>query len=127
VHTRTCSCTTSSRTAASARSTARFATELVYGTLRWRGRIDYLLGRFLDRPLERTPGIAATALRLGAYQILFNDRVPTSAAVDEAVRCAQRRGRRGVHRAGSTRCCASSPRSTRTSRCPSSTAIRSAT
>jgi hypothetical protein len=37
-----------------------FATELVYGTLRWRGRIDYLLGRFLDRPLDRLEGIAAT-------------------------------------------------------------------
>src|SRR5258705_2021912 len=69
-----------------------FATELVYGTLRWRGRIDYLLGRFLDRPLERTPGIAAPALGLGAYQILFNDRVPTSAAVDEAVRCVRAAG-----------------------------------
>jgi 16S rRNA (cytosine967-C5)-methyltransferase len=69
-----------------------FATELVYGTLRWRGRIDYLLGRFLDRPLDRLEGIAATALRLGAYQILFNDRVPTSAAVDEAVRCARAAG-----------------------------------
>src|SRR5262245_16856586 len=69
-----------------------FATELVYGTLRWRGRIDYLLGRFLDRPLERTPGNAATALRLGAYQILFNDRLPTSAAVDEAVRCVRAAG-----------------------------------
>ncbi len=69
-----------------------FATELVYGTLRWRGRIDYLLGRFLDRPLDRIEGTAATALRLGAYQILFNDRVPTSAAVDEAVRCARAAG-----------------------------------
>ncbi|HKA15096.1 MAG TPA: 16S rRNA (cytosine(967)-C(5))-methyltransferase RsmB [Myxococcota bacterium] len=69
-----------------------FATELVYGTLRWRGRIDYLLGRFLDRPLDRVEGIAATALRLGAYQILFNDRVPTIAAVDEAVRCARAAG-----------------------------------
>ena len=69
-----------------------FATELVYGTLRWRGRIDYLLGRFLDRPLDRIEGIAATALRLGAYQILFNDRVRASAAVDEAVRCARAAG-----------------------------------
>src|SRR5262249_57545881 len=73
-----------------------FATELVYGTLRWRGRIDYLLGRCLDRPLERVEGIAATALRLGAYQILFNDRVPDSAAVDEAVRCAPGAGAEGV-------------------------------
>src|SRR5262249_34209951 len=71
-----------------------FATELVYGTLRWRGRIDYLLGRFLDRPLDKLEGVAATALRLGAYQILFNDRVPASAAVDEAVRCVRAAGAR---------------------------------
>ncbi len=64
-----------------------FATDLVYGTLRWRGRIDYLLGRCLDRPLEKLEGVVATALRLGAYQILFADRVPVSAAVDESVRC----------------------------------------
>jgi 16S rRNA (cytosine967-C5)-methyltransferase len=69
-----------------------FATELVYGTLRWRGRIDYLLGRFLDRPLDKLEGVVATALRLGAYQILFNDRVPPSAAVDEAVRCVRAAG-----------------------------------
>ena len=64
-----------------------FATELVYGTLRWRGRIDYLLRRCLDRDLDRLEPLVATALRLGAYQILFADRVPPSAAVDESVRC----------------------------------------
>ena len=68
------------------------ATELVYGTLRWRGRLDYLLSRFLDRPLERLEGLVANALRLGAYQILFADRVPASAAVDEAVRCTRALG-----------------------------------
>ncbi|HVN40785.1 MAG TPA: 16S rRNA (cytosine(967)-C(5))-methyltransferase RsmB [Myxococcota bacterium] len=66
-----------------------FATELVYGTLRWRGRIDYLLRRCLDRDLDRLEPLVATALRLGAYQILFVDRVPPSAAVDESVRCAR--------------------------------------
>jgi 16S rRNA (cytosine967-C5)-methyltransferase len=64
-----------------------FTTDLVYGTLRWRGRLDYLLGRCLDRPLEKLEGVVATALRLGAYQIVMNDRVPASAAVDETVRC----------------------------------------
>jgi len=68
------------------------ATELVYGTLRWRGRLDFLLARCLDRPLERLEGLVANALRLGAYQILFTDRVPASAAVDEAVRCVRALG-----------------------------------
>jgi 16S rRNA (cytosine967-C5)-methyltransferase len=69
-----------------------FATELVYGTLRWRGRIDFLLARCLDRELDRLEPLVATALRLGAYQILFADRVPESAAVDESVRCVRALG-----------------------------------
>jgi 16S rRNA (cytosine967-C5)-methyltransferase len=69
-----------------------FATELVYGTLRWRGRIDHLLRRCLDRDLERLEPLVATALRLGAYQILFAARVPASAAVDESVRCVRALG-----------------------------------
>ncbi len=64
-----------------------FVTELVYGTLRWRGRIDYLLGRCLDRPLDKLEGVVASSLRLGAYQILFTDRVSAATAVDESVRC----------------------------------------
>jgi 16S rRNA (cytosine967-C5)-methyltransferase len=69
-----------------------FATELVYGTLRWRGRIDHLLRRCLDRDLDRLEPLVATALRLGAYQILFAERVPASAAVDESVRCVRALG-----------------------------------
>ena len=69
-----------------------FATELVYGTLRWRGHLDYMIGRFLDRDIEKLEPLVATALRLGAYQILFADRVPTTAAVDESVRCVRAGG-----------------------------------
>jgi 16S rRNA (cytosine967-C5)-methyltransferase len=69
-----------------------FATELVYGTLRWRGRLDYLLARCLDRDMEKLEPLVATALRLGAYQIVIEDRVPTSAAVDESVRCIRAAG-----------------------------------
>ena len=68
-----------------------FATDLVYGTLRWRGRIDHLLRRCLERDLDRLEPLVATALRLGAYQILFA-RVPASAAVDESVRCVRALG-----------------------------------
>jgi len=63
------------------------ATELVYGTLRWRGRLDYLLSKILDRELEKLEPVVVAGLRLGAYQIVFSERIPSSAAVDESVRC----------------------------------------
>ena len=66
-----------------------FATELVYGTLRWRGRLDHLLGQVVDRPLDALEPVVRTLLRLGAYQILFCDGVPASAAVDQSVRSAR--------------------------------------
>jgi 16S rRNA (cytosine967-C5)-methyltransferase len=67
-------------------------TELVYGTLRWRGRLDHLLRAVLDHELEGLEPRVATLLRLGAYQIVFADRIPKSAAVDQTVRCARATG-----------------------------------
>jgi 16S rRNA (cytosine967-C5)-methyltransferase len=69
-----------------------FATELVYGTLRWRGRLDHLLGFVLDREIAALEPGVLTLLRLGAYQILFCDGVPAPAAVDQTVRCARALG-----------------------------------
>jgi 16S rRNA (cytosine967-C5)-methyltransferase len=68
-----------------------FATELVYGTLRWRGRLDFALGQVLERPLASVEPGVVTLLRLGAYQLLFCD-VPPSAAVDQTVRSAHALG-----------------------------------
>ncbi len=62
-------------------------TELVYGTLRWRGRLDYFLSHVLNQELATLDPLVATILRLGAYQLMFSDRIPPSAAVDQAVRC----------------------------------------
>jgi 16S rRNA (cytosine967-C5)-methyltransferase len=63
-----------------------FATDLVYGTLRWRGRIDHLLRARALRGIAKLPPAARAALRVGAYQILFSRSVPPRAAVDETVR-----------------------------------------
>lgn len=68
------------------------ATELVYGTLRWRGRLDYLLGKALERDLSKLEPFVISALRVGAYQLCFSDRIPATAAVDEAVRCVRALG-----------------------------------
>lgn len=73
-----------------------FLRELVYGTLRWRGHLDLALSPLLRTPLEELPGPIRNLLRLGAYQILFTDRVPARAAVNEAVLLARERGFEGL-------------------------------
>ena len=70
--------------------------ELVLGTIRWRGRIDWVLRSLLDRPLERLTPWIRNILRLGVYQILFLDRIPPPAAVYESVELAKRFGHRGT-------------------------------
>jgi 16S rRNA (cytosine967-C5)-methyltransferase len=66
-----------------------FATELAYGTLRWRGRLDFLLEQVLDRSFDKLEPPVASLLRLGAYQLAFVDAVPAAVAVAESVRLAQ--------------------------------------
>jgi len=72
------------------------ATELVYGVLRRRGTLDLCLKPHLRRPLDRLDPEVLRTLRLGAYQILFLDRVPDHAAVNESVALAKRRCRPGT-------------------------------
>ncbi len=67
-------------------------TELVYGTLRQRGNLDYRLGSALDGNLTELEPLVRSALRLGAYQIFFTDRIPAEVAVDESVRCIKNAG-----------------------------------
>jgi 16S rRNA (cytosine967-C5)-methyltransferase len=64
-----------------------FATELVYGTLRWQGRLDWALARCLGREPASLERPVCLVLRLGAYQLLCERGVPARAAVDESVRC----------------------------------------
>ncbi len=65
-------------------------TELVYGTLRWRGAIDARLSRHLHRPLSESNAWVRNLLRLTGYQLAYLDRVPDYAAVNEAVELAKR-------------------------------------
>ena len=69
-----------------------FATELAYGTLRLRGRLDAALGQGLDRPLKRVEPALLNLLRLGAYQLLCLTGVPDPAVVDETVSLARKIG-----------------------------------
>jgi 16S rRNA (cytosine967-C5)-methyltransferase len=60
------------------------AYELVHGTLRRRGSCDAVLGA-LTRGVHRVEPDVLDVLRLASYQVLFLDRVPPYAAVDDAV------------------------------------------
>ncbi len=71
-----------------------FLLELVYGVLRNRARIDWLLDRFSAQPVSRTDIGTRNILRLAAYQLLFLDKVPPSAAVNTATELAKLRGRK---------------------------------
>jgi 16S rRNA (cytosine967-C5)-methyltransferase len=64
--------------------------ELVKGSLRWRGRLDAALDVRVHVGLANTQPWIRNILRLGAYQILFLDRVPMHAAVDESVKLAHK-------------------------------------
>ena len=68
---------------------AGFVCALVYGVLERRITLDYILNRYLTKPVEKARHDVRTLLRLGAYQIVFMDRVPDSAAVNESVRLAR--------------------------------------
>ena len=67
-------------------------TELVYGTLRWRGRLDAELRARISRPLEKTDPFLRNLLRLSLYQLQFLDRIPDYAVINEAVELAKSRG-----------------------------------
>ncbi len=71
------------------------ATELVYGTLRWQRYLDWVLAPHSKRPLATLDPRPLVLLRMAAYQIAFLERVPSFAAVNDAVSLA-RRDRPGV-------------------------------
>ncbi len=61
------------------------AFELVYGVLRHYLTLDWRLDQVSRKPMVRLPLTVATTLRVAAYQLLYLDRIPASAAVNEAV------------------------------------------
>ena len=68
----------------------RLTTQLVYGTLENEVKIDHALNQLTEYPAR--DAVTRDALRLGVFQILFLERVPDSAAVDESVKLVKTMG-----------------------------------
>lgn len=65
---------------------------LVFGVLRQRGALDWVLGRLCKTPLPKLQPSLLQALRVGAYQILWLDRVPLAAAIHSTVEAVKQMG-----------------------------------
>ena len=66
--------------------------ELAFGTCRWYFRLEAIVDRLLERPLQAGDRILAPLLFVGLYQILYT-RVPDHAAVAETVAAARMLGK----------------------------------
>ncbi|MCI6770446.1 MAG: 16S rRNA (cytosine(967)-C(5))-methyltransferase RsmB [Oscillospiraceae bacterium] len=63
-----------------------FVSALIYGVTERRLTIDYQLALYLDKPLKKLKPQVLIILRLGMYQLLFMDKIPDSACVNESVK-----------------------------------------
>lgn len=87
----------------------RLFTELVYGISRWRGQIDWIIDKHIRYKPDR---VSLNILRLGVYQLIYLDKIPSYAAINESVELAKSRKKspkfvnavlRAVQRAGRSR------------------------
>ncbi|NLO89310.1 MAG: 16S rRNA (cytosine(967)-C(5))-methyltransferase RsmB [Clostridia bacterium] len=74
----------------------RFILEIAYGTIKRWNTLDWVLEKFVTKPLDKLQPEVRNILRMGAYQLLYMDRVPPSAACNESVELAKKFGSKGT-------------------------------
>lgn len=74
----------------------RLVHELVYGVLRWKEKLDWMINKFSRTLLSHMPISIRNILRLGIYQLSFTGKIPARAAVYEAVSQAGHYGHSGT-------------------------------
>jgi len=67
-------------------------TAIVYGVLERKITLDFIASLYLKQPLKKLKPEVLTILRIGAYQLLFMDKIPDSAAINESVNLAKKNG-----------------------------------
>lgn len=66
---------------------------LVYGVIERKITLDFLLSAISTRPVCELDSRILTPLRMGLYQLVFMDKIPVNACVDESVKLAKRTSR----------------------------------
>ncbi len=70
--------------------------ELVYGVTTWKLTIDYIIQKYSKIKLKKISDWIINILRIGVYQIIFLDKIPKSAAVNESVILTKKYGIKSV-------------------------------
>ncbi|WP_156417449.1 16S rRNA (cytosine(967)-C(5))-methyltransferase RsmB [Paenibacillus etheri] len=78
------------------REDAGLVTELVYGTISRMNTLDYVLEEFVSKGIAKLQPWVRNLLCLSLYQIMYLDRIPSHAAVNEAVNIAKKKGHQGI-------------------------------
>ncbi|UCZ51784.1 16S rRNA (cytosine(967)-C(5))-methyltransferase RsmB [Bacillus shivajii] len=71
-------------------------TEIVYGTIQRQKTLDFYLEPLSKKPLQKLDNWVHILLRLSLYQMIYLDRVPDHAVINEAVQIAKKRGHKGI-------------------------------
>lgn len=69
-----------------------FLTRLFEGTIEYRIQLDFIIGQYAKTGTKKMRPVIREILRMGVYQIRYMESVPVSAAVNEAVKLARKRG-----------------------------------
>ncbi|MEN3338344.1 MAG: rRNA (cytosine967-C5)-methyltransferase [Acidobacteriota bacterium] len=72
------------------------AGEIATGTLRWQGAFDRIVAAFAKRPVSKMDAEVLDVLRMTAFQLLHLDRIPASAAVNDAVNLVSKAGKKSA-------------------------------
>ncbi|WP_452445287.1 16S rRNA (cytosine(967)-C(5))-methyltransferase RsmB [Paenibacillus psychroresistens] len=78
------------------RADAGLVTEIVYGTIQHLNTIDYYLNSFVAKGLKKLEPWVRSLLRLSLYQVVYLERIPDHAIVNEAVNIAKIKGHQGI-------------------------------
>ncbi|MCR5560141.1 MAG: 16S rRNA (cytosine(967)-C(5))-methyltransferase RsmB [Schwartzia sp.] len=74
----------------------RFMTELVYGTVKAMGTLDWILRQYVSRPVSKIQPYIRAILRVGIYQLRYLEKVPAAAVCNESVEIAKKYGNAGT-------------------------------
>lgn len=73
-----------------------FISELLYGVTTWKLTLDTIIQKYSKIKIKKISPWVINILRMGAYQIVFLDKVPKSAAVNESVNLCKKYGVKSV-------------------------------
>ncbi|NOZ61012.1 MAG: 16S rRNA (cytosine(967)-C(5))-methyltransferase RsmB [Calditrichaeota bacterium] len=66
--------------------------EIFFGVIRWQNQLNWIIDYFYQGDIARAPRFIRYILQSGIYQLLYLERIPDYAVVNEAVRLARKRG-----------------------------------